>query len=269
MAALAAGLGACRKDEVKPAATKHPRLRKPLRVECTTPIIAEMVARVGGDAVDARSLLERDAKPAWRRTGEVEARLLTADAVVALGLRFDEALQASFTRAEEAKIPVIFLGELLPEDQLIPHATDPKVADPHIWLHPTLWSLTSEPLVSALSRLAPGHAEDIEKRGYAVRFEDKQFTAELARSAEFLTGLKRQVTTRNAGLRYLGAAVGLDVQLGDPTSTEPNAVRLETLELGNLKPPGEKMVIRTQSLDLGTTHGLCRMALDLIIEANS
>jgi manganese/zinc/iron transport system substrate-binding protein len=231
----------------------------------TTPILRESVAELAGEMGEVTSLLA-PGQPMSQlvRSGPSESSILSADAVVALGLGFDSAVDASLDRARNDGVAVCRLESAFPRERLFT-LTDGSGPDPHVWLDPELWLLSFAALEETLSRVRPAWAEDLNKRARAARFRFGEVARDLRRLSGFLTGDARRFVTRNAPLRYLGRAADLVVEIGDPGGDISPNDPMETLALDTLQPPGEDVVLRGHSHDLSTLQGLVGHALDTML----
>ncbi len=231
----------------------------------TNPIIAELVAFIGGPNVAVTSLIAQgEPVAAFQRSGPMEARLLTSDVIVTLGLGFDDGLAPSLKRAADEGIPIVEIGTSLTAERLLPSATGAQNPDYHVWMDPLLWQEAAEPIATALAVASPGDASNIETRRNSARFNQRELARKLVTLAELLPPDRRHIVTRNAGLRYLGRAVGFRVDVGDAAIKTENGKLLESLSLDTLARAGTMKIGRTESVDLGTQEGLVKYALDLM-----
>lgn len=237
----------------------------PLRVMTTNLLVAELARRVAGDAAEVGCLLEPGGGAGMlRRSGPVEAAVLTSDLVVRLGLGTEEALERTFERAAESGVRVCELGPAFPPERLHPHPKAEGRPDPQVWMNPVLWAAAIDPLVAALSEAQPERAAEIETRGNVARFELQRLQEATEETIRFIPEAGRQIITGNSGLRYLGDAAGVAVRLGEPRVVTTTERELEGLRLDTLQPAGTLAVAHTASRDLGTYPGLVQYAADLL-----
>jgi|GEM_PF-2630946 len=236
----------------------------PVRVVASTPMVAELVRRVGAEAVEVEVLVPAGEAPSsLRRTGPVEARLITAELAVILGLGQEEVIAPSLARAVEAGTVVCELGAGLSREELFMLPDDPERVDPHIWLDPGLWMQATRPIEESLSALRPVWAGEFRKRAHAVRFELEEAGRLLRRNAQTtLTLDPRPLRTSRAELRYLARAAGVALKV-DPSAASKDD--LETVAFDVLRPPGTKVVANVREHDLGTVEGLRDYTLDLML----
>ena len=162
-----------------------PLVGAPVRVVVTTPLLAEIVKRVGLGGVEIDVLVPTGESPAGlQRTGPVESRLVASELAVVLGLGQEEVLAPSLARAVDAGVVVCELGPILPSAQLLEVPGEPGRIDPHVWLDPALWLLAIAPIEEALCRLRPEWAGEFRKQAHAGRFELDEMARVLRRRAQ-------------------------------------------------------------------------------------
>ncbi len=233
----------------------------------STSLVAELVRRVGGDAVEVDSLIGIDLAPnTLERTGPVESLLVASDLVVVLGLGQEAVLADSLARALEEGVHVCELATGLPPDLLLPRIDDPDQSDPQVWLDPLVWKEATRPIEEALIKLRPLAAERWRRSAHAVRFELDETARLMKQLAD--TGLPigpEPIRTAQPGLRYLARVAGLELEVVDAATLRPPD-ELDTLPLDLLRAPGIMAVATVHEHDLGTVEGLRAYALDLMLK---
>lgn len=269
MTALAVVPVACRPAAHQPTVTEPaPPPPEIVRVVTSTPLIAELVRRVGGSGVEVDSLTGIDEPAtALQRTGPIESQLVASDLVVVLGFGQEAALAESLARATQEGTLVCELAAGLPSDQLLPRLDDPSSTDPHVWLDPLLWKEATLPIEAALTKLRPLVAEQWRRSGHAVRFELEETARLMKRLAETELPIEPgPIRTTQPGLRYLARAVGLELEVVSDPAALPPKDELETLPLDLLRAPGVTAIATIHEHDLGTVDGLRAYALDLMLK---
>lgn len=241
---------------------------RPVRVVASTPMVAELVRRVGGGGVEVEVLVPVEARlSTLERTGPNESRLVAADLVVVLGFGQEDVLAPSLVRAREEGAVVCELAEGVPKEKLFPRVDDPAQSDPHIWLDPGIWMEATRPIEEALVALRPVWGAELRSRAHAARFDLGETGQAIERLAH--SGLPTDPTpvrTRQAGLRYLARLAGVSLEVVGDTEGAPRKDELETLPLDMLRAPGFKAVGMLREHDLGTVEGLRAHALDLLLK---
>jgi ABC-type Zn uptake system ZnuABC Zn-binding protein ZnuA len=236
-----------------------------MRIVVSSPIIGECVGWVAGDTAEITSLVAAGESPSkLARSGLTESLLVSAEAVVVLGLGFEAALDASVKRAREDGVAVCVLETAFPHDRLF-LSTDSARPDPHVWLDPDLWFEAVQPVEELLTRLRPAWAEELGKRARAARFRLEELGKDLRRLAGAVPEGQRRLVTRNAPLRYVARSARVVVEVGDPGSDYPAADPVESLVLDTLQPPSDEVVVRGHAHNLATLEGLTTYALDMML----
>lgn len=204
--------------------------RRPPLALCTVGMVGDMVRAIGGTAIRTETLIGEGVDPhLFRPTRNDIARILAADMVFANGHRLEGRMGDVLERARAAGKPVMMVAEALPRDRLRAHADYPDVADPHVWMDPTLWAEAAGPVAAMLERAAPGAP---------AAANLAEFRARLARLDAYgrqvlgsIPERQRVLVTAHDAFAYFGMRYGLDVDSiqGLSTEAEANLARIEAL----------------------------------------
>ena len=193
----------------------------PIKVVCTTGMVADVVRAVGGPHVEVVQLMGPGIDPHLYKAspGDVDA-LIAADVIVYSGLHLEGKLADLFAKMAARK-PTIGLAEEIPADRLLRVAD--SAIDPHVWFDVQLWSTTVKPLAEALAKFDPPHADD-------YRSGATKYTAELDALDTWCRGriqslpqAARILVTAHDAFHYFGRAYGLEVRAIQGISTESEA----------------------------------------------
>jgi manganese/zinc/iron transport system substrate-binding protein len=210
-----------------------PAAAAPRRAVATVAVAGDLLRELAGDALRTETLMGEGVDPhLYRPTRADIARLLSADAVFAIGHRLEGRMEDVFARLRSAGRTVLALAEALPRERLRTHPDYPDSADPHIWMDPLLWAEAGGPAAEAVIALAaPGAAE-------AVRGRLERWRARLARldayAREALGRIppeRRLLVTAHDAFGYFGARYGLELESlqGLSTDSEASLARVERL----------------------------------------
>ena len=110
-----------------------------LRVVATTTWHSDLARLIGGRHVEVEGLMQPGVDPHLytARAGDVET-LAEADVAVRNGLELEGKMDEVFEHVAHA-VPVITVGEALPESERIPIAGSGEY-DPHLWFDPSAWA---------------------------------------------------------------------------------------------------------------------------------
>ncbi len=141
----------------------------PLQVVATTSIVADVVANVGGEAVELNSIIPRMTDPHGYQLTPGNMRMLhDADVVFINGLGLEESLEQSLAQLPE-DIPIVSLSEgiqlrefgLERTDTDTDHDPEAHAAtgvDPHVWFDPLNINVWTDNAAQSLSALDPANA---------------------------------------------------------------------------------------------------------------
>ena len=131
----------------------------PISVVATTGMIADAVARTGGELVEVRALMGPGVDPhSYRQTRTDILALSRADVVLWHGLYLEAQMEDLLLKLS-ARGNVTAVGEAVPEALRIRHSEYQGRYDPHVWMVPDLWVHVVRAIEAALSRHAPEHAD--------------------------------------------------------------------------------------------------------------
>ena len=197
------------------------------KVAASTTIVADVLARVGGDDIDLTTTLPQGADPhEFEPTPrEIEA-LSQADVLFISGLGYEMILQRTLSQAGLAP-PTVVLSEGLESE------VDPA-EDPHVWLDPRNVMLWIDNAARALAALDPTHSDAYSARASAYRAELEALDLRLEALLEDVPQERRQVVTDHQTLGHLAARYGLEVVgsliPGPSDAAEPSARDLAELQ---------------------------------------
>jgi manganese/zinc/iron transport system substrate-binding protein len=207
----------------------------PVAVVATTPMLADLIRRIGGDDVEVRGLLGEGVDPhLYKPTRTDVAVLVAAEVVVANGLMLEGRMQDAFDRAKEAGRTVVRYGELLPKDRLLAgeeageESGDEKNehADPHVWMDPDLWAAGAKQLAALIADRRPGDAElrrRLDERAAAFERFASTFAERIDAAVASVPAERRVLVTAHDAFGYFGRRFGLEVRGVQGLSTESEA----------------------------------------------
>lgn len=207
------------------------RAEKPLDVVATTSMIADAVQVIGGDHVKVRALMGPGVDPhGYRQTRSDIAAATRADLVLRHGL-YLEAQMEEFFEGLARRVPVVAVGERVPVEERIAHATYTDKFDPHVWMAPGLWSEVVEAVSDALAEAMPDNAEEFAARADAYLEEIAALDAYAAEVLATIPENQRILVTAHDAFGYFGRAYGLEVMgiQGISTESEAGLQRIKTL----------------------------------------
>lgn len=178
---------------------------RPLRVLATTSIIGDVVARVGGDAIDLTTLIAAGQDPHSYQPGAVDLTAAAdADVIFVNGWNLEEGLLADLTAIGDAAAIVPVSAGIAP--RLVGSAPDP-----HIWQDPTNVGQWVENIRQTLGAADPAHAAVFDANAAAYRAELERLDEEVRAMLATIPAGRRVLVTNHDNLGYFAAAYDFEV----------------------------------------------------------
>lgn len=157
----------------------------PLQVVATTSIVADVVANVGGEAIELDVIIPRMTDPHGYQLTPGDLRMLhDADVVFINGLGLEGSLEQSLSQLPE-NIPIVSLSEGIQLREFTLERTntdadhDPEAhaatgVDPHVWFDPLNIGIWTDNAAQSLSALDPANAATYQENSdtYHNQLED-------------------------------------------------------------------------------------------------
>lgn len=187
--------------------------KPPVRVVCTTTMIADMVNRVGGDRVTVDTLMGPGIDPhRYQPTAGDRAKIGRAHLVFFNGLHLEGKMTDTFEKSS-GRIRGYAVTALLDRAELRHADVDGGEHDPHVWFAVPLWSKCVPVVRDALVALDPAGRDTYERSAaeYVKELDalDREVRAELAQVSPTD---KRVLVTSHDAFGYFGRAYGFEVR---------------------------------------------------------
>lgn len=238
IAALAALLvGACSSSAASSGAAAGGKLQ----VVATTTVFADLAAQVGGDKVEAVSLVPKggdvhtfDPKPSDVR------RLAAAAVVLRNGLGLDDWLSKLVADAG-SKATVVALGENLEGVQYIEGESGQP--NPHVWMNVAYAAKYVDRIQAALAAADPANASAYAANATAYKGKLATLDADIKARLGAIPEANRVVVSFHDAFPYYAAAYGLTVvgTIVDAPGQDPSAGQIADL-VGKIKASGAKAI---------------------------
>jgi manganese/iron transport system substrate-binding protein len=187
-----------------------------LQVVTTVSPITNLVANIGGDAVEVRGVVPEGSNSHTFEPPPSTARLLAdADVVYVNGLELEvpTVRLARENRSDDAEI--VFLGErTLDPDAYIYDFSFPRSGgkpNPHLWTHPLLALRYAEIVAGDLSERDPDNAEVFETNLAALTARLRAFDTGLRSASDTIPPEQRKLLTYHDSFAYFAADYGWTV----------------------------------------------------------
>jgi manganese/zinc/iron transport system substrate-binding protein len=183
----------------------------PVRVVCTTTMIADAVKRVGGDRVAVEALMGPGVDPhRYQPEPKDRKRIESAHLVFFNGLHLEGKMTDTFEKSR-GRIRGHAVTDAIDPSLLLAADVDGGEHDPHVWFDVTLWMKCVGSVRDTLVKFDPAGAEVYERNATAYLKEldalDREVRAELAK----VPSEKRVLVTSHDAFGYFGRAYGFQV----------------------------------------------------------
>lgn len=197
-----------------------------LNVVATTGQIGDAVRFIGGDAVEATSLLGPGIDPHTYVATEGDLRTFqAADVIFYNGLHLEAQLERVLTQiGERSDTTVVALGDGLDEARLLswePAAGFPH--DPHVWNDVQLWKGVVEQIGATLAAEDPANAEQYRSNTQSYLAQLDELDAYIKGQAAGIPAERRVIVTAHDAFGYFARAYGFEVEAIQGISTEAEA----------------------------------------------
>jgi len=204
----------------------------PVRVVCTTTIVADMVRRVGGDRVNVETLMGPGVDPHRYQPAPSDIRKLeSAHIVFYSGLHLEGKMTDTFEKSAD-RMRAFAVTRDLPTTSLREAEPGSEAHhDPHVWFDVALWAKCIPVVRDELSRLDPAGADTYRTNAEAYGRELAALDTEIRAKLQTVSAAKRVVVTSHDAFGYFGRAYGYDVRglQGVSTAGETSTKDVEEL----------------------------------------
>jgi manganese/zinc/iron transport system substrate-binding protein len=227
LVAAAAALGGCAGEAPGGGRAADGRLR----VVATTGMIADAVARVGGEHVAVTGLMGPGVDPHLykARAGDVR-RLAGAGLILYNGLHL-EAAMGEVLAEMGGRVRTVAVTGAIPRERLLAPPEFEGAYDPHVWFDVGLWQIVVTAVAHALAAADPAHAASYRGNAAAFLRELEALDAWVRERVAVLPAERRVLVTAHDAFNYFGRAYGFEVRglQGISTTAEPGTADVQRL----------------------------------------
>ena len=175
------------------------------KILCTTPMVADLVNRIGGDTISCLTLIHGEQDPhSYQLVKGDDEKIKAADLIFFSGLGLEHGPSLAY---QLEKSPQAFsLGNHLLQ-------IDPKkiiyidnVPDPHIWMDVSLWKEAVPFIVQVLANILPECKDAIKKNGLIVEQELETLHQKIFQDLQAIPEQKRYLVTTHDAFNYFTRA---------------------------------------------------------------
>ncbi len=203
-----------------PRASAQPTSR--LQVVTSTGVFADMIQRVGGDRVEAFSMVPAGADPhTFQPTPRDVQRASTASVAVWNGLELDEAAERAVASLNLPTLTTVTLSEGIEPLRMADgddeagteaeHGHEHVGGNPHMWLDPTLAMRYVQQIRDGLSTADPANAAVYEQNATRYLAELAELDAYALRAIEVIPVERRKLVTFHDAFPYLARHLGFEL----------------------------------------------------------
>lgn len=191
---------------------KAPAPSGKLQIVATTGMIADVVRIVAAGEADVTGLMGSGVDPHLYKAshGDVQ-KLDAADIVFYNGLHLEGKMADVLEKMARVK-PVSAVAEAVPESLRLARDGNAESADPHVWMDPSLWAHTLEPIARELGKAMPANAEAFQTRADSLAAEFAALHDWAKRELALIPAGRRVLITAHDAFGYFGRAFDVEVR---------------------------------------------------------
>lgn len=210
LGAAALGLLVLKVSQKEKLLPSKPEKEDTIAVLCTTGIIADAVAHIGGDKVRVQALMGPGVDPHLYRAreGDIHA-LIGADIVFYNGLHL-EGKMGDLLEKMRNLATVVAVADCLPKEQLRESEFE-GMYDPHIWHDVSLWRSVVKYIGLQLAQYAPLHTQYFMEKAQQYSDELTLLDDWIQQRIVSIPSEKRILVTAHDAFGYFGDAYGIEV----------------------------------------------------------
>lgn len=200
-----------------------------LKVTTTTNWHTDLARVVGGDLVSVEGLMGPGVDPhLYTATAGDVATLSDSDVAIWNGLELEGKLDDVFAEIGE-RVPVVTVGDAVPEADRIPIEGVDDEFDPHIWFDPEAWKLAATAVAEGFSEADPENADVYSANLDEFIGEIDEADAEARQLLESVSEGKRILVTSHDAFSYFARSYGFEVApiQGKSTASEATTADIE------------------------------------------
>ena len=177
--------------------------QKKIKVCATTPLVADVVHRVGKEHISVISLMGKQMDPhSYNIVKGDQEKLDKADLIFANGLSLEHS-GSMRSALEKHKAKVVYLSDALKHDQIIHISGSP---DPHFWMDVNLWGQSIDLIKNKLKEVDPENANYYEDNAQGTHHTFDFLNDTIKKSMHSIPPEKRYLVTSHDAFNYYARA---------------------------------------------------------------
>jgi manganese/zinc/iron transport system substrate-binding protein len=208
LAAAGSGLTGCSTSD-----TATPYDGGPVRVVCTTTLVADVVQRVGGERVSVQTLMGPGVDPhRYQPSAGDRAKLEQAHLVLFNGLHLEGKMVDTFEKAKGRYRAFAVTRDFAPSELRRAEIDGGGEFDPHVWFDVRLWMKTVSVVRDELTALDGAGSAVYARNAEAYLKELDALDREVREKLNTVPKEKRVLVTSHDAFGYFGRAYGFEVR---------------------------------------------------------
>lgn len=193
----------------------------PIKITCTTGMVAELARHVGGPHVAVASLMGEGVDPHLYKASPGDVRQLTScDLILFSGLHLEGKMSDLLSRLGR-KQPTAAVAEYLDPARRL--RTAEGTVDPHAWFDVALWRDAALVVRDALVQFDPPRADDYRAAADRYAAELAALDDEVRGNLNAIPAERRVLVTAHDAFHYFGRAYDVEVRAIQGINTESEA----------------------------------------------
>ena len=194
----------------------------PIKIVCTTGMVADLARNVGGKHVEVKALMGAGVDPHLYKASPGDLSLMSnADMVLYSGWHLEGKMTEVFDNLAREKPAIAVAEKGIPHDQIL--EVEGGAHDPHVWFDVSLWSQTAGAVRDALIEFDPPNAVDYKANAAAYQERLAKLHEEAKTKIATIPQEQRVMVTAHDAFRYFGRAYKIEVRGIQGISTDSEA----------------------------------------------
>lgn len=182
-----------------------------LYVVCTTGILADMVASIGGSHVQVDYLMGPGVDPHIYRARESDMhKLAQADIVFYHGLHLEGKMATVFEHMRSGA-DMVAVSDAIPHELLRSVEENRTVYDPHVWHDVALWQYAVGSIGDALTKKDKNHSKEYQEGARQYKADLAELDTYIRTCVATIPDKQRILITAHDAFGYFGKAYGFEV----------------------------------------------------------
>ena len=182
-----------------------------IRAVATTGMVADMVARIGGDNARVTGLMGPGVDPHLYKASAGDVRTLASAAIIFYNGLHLEAAMGEVLEEMTVRMVTVPVADGIPEDSRLSSEYFAGSWDPHVWFDVGLWATATTRVEEGFVTLDPANRAEYRERARVFRDTLEVLDAWVRQRVSELPEERRILVTAHDAFGYFGRAYGFEV----------------------------------------------------------